>query len=70
MRLGGKWRMPTLDELKTLLSTTNCTWTKAADGSGYTVKSKKAGYTTKSIFIPIAGEQFRWGFTNTGNAYY
>ena len=70
VRLGGKWRMPTLAEIKTLLSTTNCTWTKAADGSGYTVKSKKAGYTTKSIFIPIAGEQFRWGFTNTGNAYY
>ena len=70
VRLGGKWRMPTLAEIKTLLSTSNCTWTKAADGSGYTVKSKIAGYTGKSIFIPIAGEQYRWEITNTGNAYY
>lgn len=53
--LGGNWRMPTDAEWVELLD--NCTWTwdnqKGVDG--YTVVSKKPGYTDKSIFLPAAG---------------
>ncbi|MCQ2138224.1 MAG: Ig-like domain-containing protein [Bacteroidales bacterium] len=56
VKLGGKWRMPTDAEWTELRE--NCTWTcwVAQNGVvGYKVTSKKAGYTSKSIFLPAAG---------------
>ncbi|MCQ2135843.1 MAG: DUF1566 domain-containing protein [Bacteroidales bacterium] len=52
---GGSWRMPTRDEFKELIS--NCTWTwKTYDSvMGYEVRSNKAGYTDRVIFLPTAG---------------
>ena len=54
---GGNWRLPTREELTEL--ETNCTWTLTTQSgiSGYRVTSKKAGYTNKSIFIPLAGKR-------------
>ena len=54
---GGNWRVPTKEELTEL--ETNCTWTLTTQSgiSGYRVTSKKAGYTNKSIFIPLAGKR-------------
>ena len=62
---GGSWRMPTLAEVEELLNPDNClwTWTMKNGVYGYLVKSKKAGYTTKSIFIPAEGLKF-------GDSYY
>lgn len=57
--LGGKWRMPTIDEWEELLNTDNCSWTwTSIDGvNGYKVQSKKSGYTDKWIFLPANGER-------------
>lgn len=59
-KLGGSWRMPTLDEWGELGNKNNCSWTWTSDYngtsvSGYIVKSKKIGYTDKRIFLPTAG---------------
>ena len=52
---GGSWRMPTKAEWQELSD--NCTWTGTTQNGiyGYKVKSKKAGYTDKFIFLPAAG---------------
>ena len=63
---GDKWREPTKDELTTLTSTDNCTWTwcngsttKYCDGctlAGYKVSGKVGtDYENNSIFLPVAG---------------
>lgn len=56
--LGGKWRIPTVEEWDEL--TGGCSWTwmldyKGSGVNGYIVAGKKSGYTDKSIFIPAAG---------------
>ena len=58
VRLGGLWRMPTIDEFIELKD--NCTWEwiRIYDIEGYKVTSNISGYTDKWIFIPVAG--FRW----------
>jgi hypothetical protein len=51
---GGKWRMPTHDELNELNS--KCTWTWATSNghNGYRV----TGPSEKSIFLPVAGYRY------------
>ena len=51
-KMGGKWRMPTIEEFRELCD--KCTWTRQIiDGEeGYMVKSKKKGFTDKWIFFP------------------
>ena len=53
--LGGKWRIPSLDELYELRD--NCTWTWCVKNgvSGFTIKSNKAGYENNTIFLPAVG---------------
>ncbi len=55
--LGGKWRMPTVDEFEELINPDNCTWEwTSQDGvNGYKVTSKKNG---NSIFLPITGFRY------------
>lgn len=55
--LGGTWRTPTIEELKELSDTMNCTWTwtKVNDVHGFLVQSRKPGFTDNSIFLPAAG---------------
>ena len=67
---GGKWRMPTGDEMEELMDTNNCTWewTTQNGVNGYKVTSKKNG---NSIFLPAAGERQNYNLTNEGsNGYY
>ena len=54
VKWGGRWRMPTLDELKELKN--NCTWiwTTQNGVNGYKVTSKTNG---NSIFLPAAGKR-------------
>jgi len=57
--LGGKWRMPTSDELEELKDEGNCswTWTTLNGVNGYKVQSLKEGYTSNWIFLPYAGHR-------------
>lgn len=61
--LGGKFRMPTKAEWTELIN--NCIWTWDDTKKGYTVTSKIAGYTNKSIFIPAAGRRQWANLTDT-----
>jgi len=62
---GGNWRMPTPDDLKELINTSNCTWTWTARGghNGYKVTSNSNG---NSIFLPAAGTLWETDFYETG----
>lgn len=60
VKLGGKWRMPTIEEWTELR--TMCTWAWTIDYrgtgvSGRIVTSDVEGYEDKSIFLPAAGER-------------
>ncbi|MBR2475680.1 MAG: hypothetical protein IKB57_03970, partial [Bacteroidaceae bacterium] len=63
---GGKWRMPTGDEMEELMDTNNCTWewTTQNGVNGSKVTSKKNG---NSIFLPAAGERQNNNLTNEGS---
>ena len=60
---GGKWRMPTCDELKELK--TECIWkrTTSKGVSGYTV----TGPSGKSIFLPAAGYRYSSDLLDAGS---
>ena len=49
---GDAWRIPTVDEIRELM--TNCTWiyTMVNGRNGYKVTSNKIGFTDRSIFLP------------------
>ena len=51
VRWGGKWRMPTIDEIKELLDSCTWTWTVKNGVNGYEVKGKNGN----TIFLPAAG---------------
>ena len=54
---GGNWRMPTKVEWQELIDNCTWTWTTRNGINGYKVTSKKAGYTDKFIFLPMAGDR-------------
>ncbi|MBR5324084.1 MAG: hypothetical protein IKV14_04620, partial [Muribaculaceae bacterium] len=64
---GGNWRMPTIEEQKELLNTSNCTWrwTTQNGVKGRKVTSKKNG---NSIFLPAAG-YLQGGYLNDAGDY-
>ena len=64
---GGTWRTPTDAEWTWLR--TNCTWTWAAQNgvNGMLVRSKVAGYTDKTIFLPAAGKRENANLNNAGS---
>ncbi len=64
---GGEWRIPTEAEWQELLNEENCLWTWDEEKRGYTVQSKKPGYTDRSIFLPAAGMLSYGGTYNAGN---
>lgn len=67
---GGKWRMPTGDEMEELMDTNNCTWewTTQNGVNGYKVTSKTNG---NSIFLPATGRRENSNHNNEGsNGYY
>ncbi len=51
---GGKWRMPTEDEMYALYSNCDWTWTTQNGVNGYVVRGR-GDYATASIFLPCAG---------------
>ena len=57
---GGKWRMPTYDEIKELLDNTTSEWITVGTVKGrkFTSKVKNSDGTYNSIFIPAAGSRY------------
>lgn len=53
---GGKWRMPSEQEMHELHENCNWEWTTLNGVYGYRVTSKKRGYNDRSIFLPAAGK--------------
>ena len=51
VKLGGKWRMPTKDDVLELVNRCTWTWTELNGAKGFQVK----GPSGKSIFLPAAG---------------
>lgn len=55
--LKGSWRIPTDEEWNELMDSNNCTWTYTTLNGvyGYRVTSKKSGFKSHSVFIPLTG---------------
>ena len=75
VKWGGKWRIPTKDEIDELHN--KCSWTWVDQGNsefggvaGYKVTSKKTGYTDRFIFLPAAGYRDIRYSSNVGSAGY
>lgn len=67
--LGSAWRMPTIAEWEELLNEDNCDWewTTLGGANGYKVTSKKAGHTSKWIFLPAAGYKMGSNLKDNGS---
>jgi hypothetical protein len=65
--LGGKFRMPTIEEWQELHKNCTWTWTQLNGVNGYLVTSKKEGFTDKSIFLPAAGCRDGSDFSSQGS---
>ena len=72
---GGKWRMPTEQELKKLCDTCDWTWTQTNGVYGYIVRGRD-DYASASIFLPCAGEAINeshgryWSSVPTSNTFF
>ena len=66
VKWGGKWRIPTMEELNELQD--SCSWilTTKNDVVGYLITSNKTGYTNSSIFLPYAGYYEDSSFLSAG----
>ncbi|MCQ2058482.1 MAG: Ig-like domain-containing protein [Bacteroidaceae bacterium] len=64
---GGSWRMPTITEIDELLDNCTWVWTTQNGVNGYKVTGKKAGYTNKSVFLPVAGYRNSGNLNNAGS---
>ena len=71
VKLGGKWRMPTIKEMEELLDPSNCSWvwTTLNGINGLEITSQK---TLNTIFLPAGGGKFASsGLSSVGSgAYY
>ncbi len=67
IKLGGSWRMPTIDEWRELKQNCTWTWTTVNGVNGYEVTSNKPGYTDKSIFLPAAGHYIFESYYDEGS---
>lgn len=59
VKLGGEWRLPTVEEIDELLDSNNCAWEEMTinDIKGFKITSKKSGFSDKWIFLPSAGDR-------------
>jgi len=57
VKWGGKWRMPTMEEVRELNNDDNCEWAMLNDNGvlGFLVRGKKPGYIDNEIFLPMSG---------------
>ena len=67
---GGKWRMPTAQELKNLESYCDWTWTTRNGVRGYVVRGRGI-YASESVFLPCGGKGYDTSLGSIGsNGYY
>lgn len=68
VKWGGKWRIPTMEEIEELLDENNCIWSWTTQNGvyGYKVTSKKTGYENCFIFLPAAGAGYWDGIEDMG----
>lgn len=67
---GGKWRMPTAQELEDLTTYCNWTWATSNGVRGYVVRGR-GSYASASIFLPCASAGYGTSLSNVGsNGYY
>ncbi|MBQ0062756.1 MAG: hypothetical protein KBS94_01855 [Prevotella sp.] len=59
VKWGGKWRMPTLEELQEMIHNCNSEWTTLNGVKGRKFTSRKNG---NSIFLPARGSRYRDSF--------
>ena len=64
--LGGKWRMPTAEEMEELLDKTDCTPATLNGVSGCWLTSKVNG---NRIFLPLSGLRYNNGLESLGTGY-
>lgn len=64
VKLGGKWRMPTMDDWRELMNNCTSEWTTMNGVSGLKFISKKNG---NSIFLPAAGARSRDSLNDVGS---
>ncbi|MDO4824304.1 MAG: Ig-like domain-containing protein [Bacteroidales bacterium] len=60
--LGGRWRIPTIEEFVELIENCDAKWDTLNGVKGRWFTSKKEGYTDKKIFLPISGYRYESGF--------
>lgn len=53
---GGRWRMPTVDEIMELCMNCTWTWTTCNNVQGYRITSRIPGYEDSSIFLPTCDD--------------
>ena len=63
---GGNWRMPTKEEFDNLLKKCDWRWTQVNGVDGYVVRGK-GEYSSKSIFLPCAGDGYGTSLRNAGS---
>ena len=67
---GGSWRLPTREELDTLMDESKFIWTLDFANNGYIITSKIEGYMGNSIFLPFADaydpDDPDWNLPGTG----
>ena len=63
---GGDWRMPTKQEFDDLISQCDWTWGSKNGVNGYIVRGK-GDYSSKSIFLPCAGDGYGTSLYDAGS---
>lgn len=60
IRWGGRWHIPTSDDLEELMDEDNCTWTWTTmkGVAGYKIQSRKKGYRRHYVFLPAVGLRY------------
>jgi len=71
--LGGPWRMPTRAEWNELFDNCTSSWTSNFNGTGVAGRifvSKKPGYAGKFIFLPAAGNGYKFEYQHVASSGY
>ena len=66
---GGRWRMPTVQELKDLRAKCDWMWSTMNGVNGYVIRGRGAYFST-SIFLPASGDGYATSLNHAGSEGY